>query len=69
MQDYMERKAKTEVSVRCEHRAWAMASLGKGRDSRQAGRAFDASEESADEDGVEADMYEFSEHFRVAHDN
>ena len=42
---------------------------GQGRDARQAGRAFDASEESADEDGVEAEMYEFSEHFRMAHNN
>jgi len=48
-----------------EFRFDARIALGKGgRDARQAGRAFDAGEESADEDGVEADMYESSEHFR-----
>jgi hypothetical protein len=63
MRDYM-RTCNTRqdkwVSVRCEHRAW------QGRDARQAGRAFDASEDSADEDGVEAEMYKSSKHFRVA---
>jgi len=49
------------VSVRREHRAW------QGRDARQAGRAFDAGEDCADKDGVEAEVYESSEHFRVAH--
>lgn len=45
----------------------AKITLGKGRrDVRQAGRAFDACKDSADEDGVKAEMYEFSKHFRVA---
>ena len=48
------------VSVRREHRAW------QGRDARQASRAFDTCEDSADEDGIKAEMYESSEHFRVA---
>ena len=47
------------VSARCEPRAW------QGRkDARQAGRTFDAGKESTDEDGVEAEVYESSEHFR-----
>jgi hypothetical protein len=37
------------------------------KDARQAGRAFDAGEDSADEDGIETEMYESSKHFRVAH--
>jgi hypothetical protein len=52
------------VSVRREHRA----SAWQGKDARQASRAFNTCEDGADEDGVEAEMYESSEHFRVAHD-
>jgi hypothetical protein len=63
MQDYTRACNKYRwVSVRCEHRR-------QGMDVRQAGRAFDAGEESADEDGIKAEMYEFSEHFRVAHND
>ena len=35
----------------------------EGRDARQACRALDASEKSAEEDGVDAEVHEFSEHF------
>ena len=36
-------------------------------DARQAGGALDAGKNSGDEDGVEAEVYEFSEHFWVMH--
>ena len=38
-----------------------------GGDARQAGGALDAGKDCGDEDGVEADVYEGSEHFWVAH--
>jgi hypothetical protein len=39
----------------------------KEGDARQAGGALDAGKDSADKDGIETEVYEFSEHFWVAH--
>jgi hypothetical protein len=42
-------------------------SIEREGDARQAGGALDASEDSADEYGIKAKVYEFSEHLWVAH--
>lgn len=47
---------------------WVSARRAREReeDARQARGALDAGKNSTDEDGVEADVYKFSEHFWVA---